>query len=330
MQNYDLVFYRGSWCLYWREGGNSKRRSLGTADKKEALAAKAEVERIEQQQAASSLSIEYIWSRYKATVDGRPAGTNMGFEGKTILPHFGALLPIHVTDEIVDEYIEKRRSAGKSDGTILTELNRLATALSWAVKKNLIGAAPHIKRPRRPAPRERHLTKDEAKVLLEAAAPSPHVQIFIVLALTTGARAQAIYDLTWDRVDMVRDLIDYRVPGEDRPMKGRVICPMNKTCKAAILKAQSRAVSDHVVEWAGKKVGNIKKGIAAAARRAKLKDVTPHVFRHTAAVWMAEAETPMPEIAQFLGHSDYRITERVYARFSPTYRRKAAATLELV
>jgi len=56
--------------------------------------------------------------------------------------------------------------------------------------------------------------------------------------------------------------------------------------------------------------------------------VTPHTLRHTAAVWLAEAGTPMPEIATYLGHSDSRITERVYARFSPGYLRKASKALE--
>jgi integrase len=38
----------------------------------------------------------------------------------------------------------------------------------------------------------------------------------------------------------------------------------------------------------------------------------------------------MAEIAQLLGHKDSRTTEAIYARFSPTYLRKAAATLEFV
>jgi integrase len=44
---------------------------------------------------------------------------------------------------------------------------------------------------------------------------------------------------------------------------------------------------------------------------------------------MAEAGIGMAEIAQFLGHSDSRTTERVYARFSPDYLRKAAEALEI-
>jgi integrase len=51
------------------------------------------------------------------------------------------------------------------------------------------------------------------------------------------------------------------------------------------------------------------------------------VLRHTAAVWMAEAGIPMAEIAQYLGHSDDRITSRVYARYGPDHLRKAAAAI---
>lgn len=36
----------------------------------------------------------------------------------------------------------------------------------------------------------------------------------------------------------------------------------------------------------------------------------------------------MEEIAQYLGHSDSRITSRVYARYSPDFLREAADLLE--
>ena len=43
---------------------------------------------------------------------------------------------------------------------------------------------------------------------------------------------------------------------------------------------------------------------------------------------MAENGVPMTEIAQFLGHANTRVTEEVYARFSPQYLSRAAAALE--
>ena len=37
----------------------------------------------------------------------------------------------------------------------------------------------------------------------------------------------------------------------------------------------------------------------------------------------------MPEIARFLGHKNSRITEEVYARFSPDFLSRAARSLDL-
>ncbi len=44
---------------------------------------------------------------------------------------------------------------------------------------------------------------------------------------------------------------------------------------------------------------------------------------------MAEEGNSMSEIAPFLGHSDSRITERVYSIYSPDYLRKTAKATEL-
>jgi hypothetical protein len=101
------------------------------------------------------------------------------------------------------------------------------------------------------------------------------------------------------------------------------------TLTLARQEAREASISKYVIEWAGEKVGSVKKGIGAAAKRSKLEFVTPHVLRHSAAVWMAEGGRKMEEIAQYLGHSDSRITERVYAKYSPQHLREAANLLEL-
>jgi integrase len=94
--------------------------------------------------------------------------------------------------------------------------------------------------------------------------------------------------------------------------------------------ARDGALSDHVIEWAGGPINSVKKGIKASARAAGIKtvSVSPHIFRHSAAVHMAEAEISMEVIAQYLGHEDVSVTRKKYARYSPTYLREAAAALE--
>jgi integrase len=84
-----------------------------------------------------------------------------------------------------------------------------------------------------------------------------------------------------------------------------------------------------VIEWAGQRVRTVKRAFGRAAARAGLSDVTPHTLRHTAAVWMAEAGVPMSVIAQYLGHADSRITERIYARYSPEFLKTASEALEM-
>ena len=97
-----------------------------------------------------------------------------------------------------------------------------------------------------------------------------------------------------------------------------------------MIEAKAGARTRFVIEWARQPVKKVRRGITAAAHRAGIVGVTPHVLRHTAAVWMAEAGRAMSEIAQYLGHADSRITERVYARYSPNHLRKAADALEIV
>jgi integrase len=95
-----------------------------------------------------------------------------------------------------------------------------------------------------------------------------------------------------------------------------------------LIEAERAALSDYVIEYAGRRVASVKRAFAAAARRAGIPWCTPHVLRHTAAVHMVESGVPIEEVAQYLGHSSNSVTYRVYARFSPSYLRRAASALE--
>jgi integrase len=103
---------------------------------------------------------------------------------------------------------------------------------------------------------------------------------------------------------------------------------MNRTLQEALRIARQAALTDHVIEWAGKPVGSIKKGFNQAVKLAGLPEVSPHVLRHTAAVHMVQAGVSMDEVSQYLGHSNTSITASVYARHSPQHLRKAANALE--
>ena len=56
--------------------------------------------------------------------------------------------------------------------------------------------------------------------------------------------------------------------------------------------AREPARSGHAVEFAGKRAKGVKTGFDAACRRGRLRGVTPHILRHTAATWMAQDGVP--------------------------------------
>lgn len=209
--------------------------------------------------------------------------------------------------------------------TVRNELAVIRAALNWAEKTKLIGKAPFVKMPPIPASNVGHISKTEFRRLLDNAL-APHIKIFLQLAVGTGARTNALLDLTWDRVDFERNVVILNPIERVQTSKYRATVPMNDQLRDALLAAKEGALSDYVIEHGRERVASIKNGFKAAARRAGLK-VTPHMMRHSAAVWMAEANVPFSQIAQFLGHTDSRITERTYARFHPSFLTNAAKAL---
>lgn len=323
-----LVWHRGKLAASFVEGNKRFRRSLGTDDPAIGRARLAEFTRLQAVQTKGGpVTVAAVYQAYIA--DRAREGistTRIQDAWKRLASTFGELLPSFITKEVCRDYAKGRKSGGISAGTVHLELGYLRSALTHAEREGWITKAPFVPLPRKPPPREHYLTKPEAERLL-AAAVMPHVKLFIILALATAGRAQAILDLTWKRVNFDARRIDLRDPTRHATPKGRSVVPMNEMAFTALQEAKESALTDYVIEWAGGRVMSVKKGVGEAGRRAGLK-VSPHVLRHSAAVWMAENGVPMEEIAQYLGHSNSATTFRIYARYSPEYLMKAAKSLE--
>lgn len=228
--------------------------------------------------------------------------------------------------DAVDQDAVRRYAAGRkaAPGTIRKELGILRAALRHAERQGLIQRAPHITLPTAPPPRDRRLTPAEVDRLLEGC-EAHHARMFVQLAWHTAARASAILELKWSEVDLQARRIRYAAAGRQ---KRRVVVPINDTLLQALQEAREAALTPYVVEYAGRRVGSIKRAFAAACARAGIEDCSPHVLRHSAACAMVEQGVPMEAVGQFLGHSSATVTYRVYARYSPTYLATAAKALE--
>lgn len=338
--NYKLVL-RGNWYhVQWWESGTLRRVSTGTKDSRDAQLYLAQfIAGQGTPEPPPTPTIATILDGYLA--DRKPVVVALGYltlctNAKALRRHLGDLQPDHLTKERVRFYRARRQAEGyevgpannrrkKSikDGTILRELVTLRAALKWAQHERWISYVPYIEVPEQPPPRDRWLTRDEADRLV-AAAEASHVKLFLALCLYTAARGGAIRELTWDRVDLDRGLIDFgNAPGG----KARAVVPIAPPLRPYLEEARTAATCAYVIEHGGSPVASLKTGTRAAARRANLPGVTPHVLRHTAATWMAQADVPMEQIGRFLGHSDVRVTWRTYAKYSPSYLKTAIQAL---
>lgn len=336
--NYRLARRGNRFYVRWWEKGAWQRISTGETERR---AAECFLKQFEAGRATpeppSSPVISVIFEGYLA--DRKPVVRSyetLETCAKPLRRHLGDLEPGHLTRERVRFYVSRRRAEGHmvgpvaarrkkptQDGTIIRELLTLRAALKWALREKWIADIPHIEVPRQPAPRDRWLTREEADRLLDGA-KAMHIRLFLALALYTAARAGAILDLTWDRVDFATGLIDYGIVDGG---KRRVPVPIGEKLLPILEEARQAATSPHVVEHGGTKVASVKTGTRAAALRADLPGVTPHMLRHTAATWLAMRGIPMDVIARLLGHGDSRITQRVYAKYGPDYLRTAVAAL---
>jgi integrase len=336
--NYRLVRRGDRFYVRWWHEGTWRRVSTGETDKRRASIWLAQFVAgrgtpAPPEQPTVSLILDGYLADRKPVVR---AYATLEAAAKALSRHLGDLRPEHLTKERARFYARQRRAEGHmvgpatalrkkptSDGTIIRELVTLRAALKWALEGKWISEVPKIEVPRQPPPRDRWLSLEEANRLL-ASALAPHVKTFLAICLYTAARAGAVLELTWDRIDFNAGMINLgSAPGG----KGRAIMPIAAKLLPLLTEARDGATCDYVIEHGGKPVVSVKTGTRAAARRANLPGVTPHILRHTAATWMAMAGVPMREIAMLLGHRDSRITEQVYAKHSPDYLRRAIDAL---
>lgn len=336
---YSLSERRGWWYVQWWDGNTGIARRISCRTQKQVEARRFLTEfRIsaDAPPVPDAPIIGEILDGYAADRSRRQHSSSLAYDVATLKRHLEHL-PAHLMNAAQSEaYWDKRRTEPPrtasakyrvrprplSDGTLIRELGVLRAALSWAVREKWISSAPDVRRPGAPPARDRWLTPDEYQRLLEGAR-APHVRLFIALAVYTGARMGALLELTWDRVDLQTRRIDL---GEGRGRKRRATVPIIDPLYAELLPAREIATTGFVIEHGGHPVATVKTGIRAAAKRADLEGVTPHVFRHTAATWMVQRSTPFAMVASWLGNS-VAMVEKVYGHHSPEWLKQAADAL---
>lgn len=316
-------FGRGFAIVWWENCGQGPKRRRQRLTAKDRESAKAEARQRWAGGDDTPWTVGACMTAYIATLDGKPSHQRREDAWKAMKGFWENVEP-GLIDEPMCRAYRARRTAG--DATARYELMQLSTALGWAAKNGKLDRRPAIWLSQAPEHRTRHLTRAEFERFF-AAVKADHARLYVMLGLHTMARPSAILELTWDRVDFMRRLIDYTPPGHVRTAKRRTVVPINAELLTALQIGHAARTCEYVIEHGGTKLASIKKAFQAASERSAV-HATPYTLRHTGAVWAAEAGVPMAELAQFMGHDDDRTTQRHYARFSPDYLRGVADALQ--
>jgi integrase len=241
---------------------------------------------------------------------------------------FGACQLRSMTTRLVEEYQTKLLTQRKSPATINRHLATLKHMFTKAVEWEMVDQET-MERVRRVKllpennRRLRYLSVEECHTLLDAC--SPYLRAIVTTALNTGMRKEEILSLQWaQHVDLTHGfiLLDKTKSGERREI------PINDTVRQTLQSLVRRIDTPYVFAGTrGERFLDVKKGFAAACRRAGIKDFTFHDLRHTFASHLVMAGVDLTTVKELLGHKSLSMTLR-YAHLAPSHKVKAVSVLE--
>jgi integrase len=322
---------RKSFYICWYEAGHIKKRATGTTDRDEAEAALAQF--IADKNAITdgapleprSVLISDVLSHYLLNHAPHVASPQRAAAAaEALLPYWGTSYLNSITKQSCQAYGAYRQRAA---GTVRRELSVLRAAVNYAFGEGKITRTPKVWLPKAPPGRNRWLTRKEAATLLNAARTGRsdvrlYLPLFIILALYTGARKEALLSLRWSQVDLENRRINFARGTETN--KRRAHIPISGRLMTFLNLAYARRIEgvETIIHDNGKSIldiGDSKHGsFGSACKRAGLAGVSPHTLRHTCGTWLAQRGVSLFTIGGWLGHSNASTT-LLYAHHHPDF-----------
>jgi site-specific recombinase XerD len=231
--------------------------------------------------------------------------------------------------EIAPIHLEKIKStmakADKAPRTIHYALTTIRQVFNFAKRQRIFnGENPvsEIKLPKLDNRRLRFLSQAEADKLLAALSEkSQDVHDAALLSLHCGARADEIFSLTWQDVDLDRGILTFRdAKAGTRPAfltneaKRMIEARPKGEPTAFVFPARGGKKTTKISHSFWRVVDDLKFNEGIKDRRLK---VTFHSLRHSYASWLVENGTDLYAVKELLGHKDFKMTSR-YSHLSPS------------
>jgi integrase len=292
---------------------------------------------------AEGMTVGQLLDRWMAGVSGRLSKAGrMSYESAIevhLRPRFGATPIDSLSADQVRQWLRGLGVAPKTENNVLTPLRQ---AFRHAFEEGLVDSNP-MTRVRAAAVERRDpdpFTVAEIRAILGACAEPQHRALF-QFAFATGLRTSELIALVWGDVDWDKRVLHVRrakVRGEIKTPKtasGRRAVDLCEPAMAALTEVVSFPL---LVVFLDPATGQpwpddapIRKAWTAALERAGVRYRSPYQTRHTYASMMLSAGEDPTYIAAQMGHRDWGMIRKVYARWIQGVRadagRRGAAAL---
>ena len=250
-------------------------------------------------------------------------------EDKAKLVWLNSYLGKLMLDEINIDMVDKIRNAKLKEASKPTVNRYLALIKSILIRARdewgWIEKVPKIKLFDEANDRERFLTIDQAKVLLNEL--PLHQRSTVLFALSTGLRLSNVVRLEWAQVNL--ELKHAWVKGNESKNRKPIAIPLNELA-VEVLQQQLGKHPSRVFTYLGKpfEAANTK-AWKNALKRAVIDNFRWHDLRHTWATWQRQAGTSTHELQRLGGWKTASMVER-YAHLAPDNLAHAASRLDSV
>jgi integrase len=242
---------------------------------------------------------------------------------KQLLPVFGDYCLADITSDLVSEYRDSRLRTVKL-ATVYQELSLMRRMFNVArrewkwTRENPVADVSFAVGNKNA--RDRWLTIEEERRLLEKATNPKWLRPFLMFALHTGMRKGEIQKLCWQEVDFQRKIITVikSKNGDKRSI------PMSKTLYYVLKSIKVRDISGRVFpisDW------SFRAAFGKALEKAEIKEFRPHDMRHTFATRLVQNGVDLYKVKELLGHKTISMTMR-YAHHYPESLRSSVEVLD--
>jgi integrase len=270
-----------------------------------------------------TITFSELWEKYQS----RYVKVRDPYTIKHLLPVFGSRTLAAITTEMIEDYILGRSDEGAAASTIYKEyalgrrmFNVARKQWKW-IANNPWSDIEFSDLQEIDNERERWLTVDEERALIESAGP-PYLADIIVFAIHTGCRRGEILSCQWrENVDMKRQTVTVQAS------KGgtRKVIPMSDTLfRMLVERSKVTDISKRVFPY---EMNAVKDAFERAVEKAKLGDFHFHDLRHTFATRLVQAGVDLYAVKNMMGHRSIKTTER-YAHHAPESLRPAVGMLD--